>query len=456
MKKLNKLKTAIMLYLFLIGSYSWAVPIGIVDSGVDLEHPWFENKAWTHLKETPEYPGDVHGWNFADQNNQIIDYSYLNSFSPDIDKFYDIQLKNINRTATEEEKSWVQEKKRDKEFIHRLSIFGNFVHGTHVSGIASRTAKDAKILAAKIIPTEVKAFSVNAFNETLNLSTLLININSGFIEDFLIKMSLAFLAEQQTKMLNEVGQYLMQTKMSIANCSFGVNMIQAEGALKALIKSLNYRELTDEELKSYSQYLIKQILKKGANFIQSSENTLFVVAAGNDGTNNDDLPVFPANLELQNMITVAATKDYDHLASFSNYGAKHVDIAAPGVGIRSAIPGKGTFILSGTSQAAPFVTHIAGKILDINPKLKPSEIKKILLETVDKKFFLEGKVSSGGIANEERALLAAKLSKESILKEAINLAKVQIANVHSVGTFIDHGSDGEPVALPSLIYLNTM
>ena len=57
---------------------------------------------------------------------------------------------------------------------------------------------------------------------------------------------------------------------------------------------------------------------------------LIVAAAGNDGDNADKTPVFPAAYPDSNILSVAATNSKDKLASFSNFGAKTVDLAAPG------------------------------------------------------------------------------------------------------------------------------
>src|SRR5690606_10906985 len=112
-------------------------------------------------------------------------------------------------------------------------------------------------------------------------------------------------------------------------------------------------------------------------------NTLFVLAAGNDGMDNDRFPTAPANVKLDNAITVAATMNNEDLASFSNYGARMVDVAAPGVGILSSVPGNDRLHLSGTSQAAPYVSNVAGRIVDANLALRPAQIRTILMETVD-------------------------------------------------------------------------
>lgn len=69
---------------------------------------------------------------------------------------------------------------------------------------------------------------------------------------------------------------------------------------------------------------------------------LFVAAAGNDGVDNDTGGDYPASYNLDNIIAVAATDQDDGLASFSNYGATTVDVAAPGTNIYSTIPARQT------------------------------------------------------------------------------------------------------------------
>ena len=76
--------------------------------------------------------------------------------------------------------------------------------------------------------------------------------------------------------------------------------------------------------------------------IKNNPKVLFVVAAGNDGENNDTnphTPCVPASAtDLPNKICVAATDNRDNLASFSNFGVKQVDLAAPGVSVLSTVP----------------------------------------------------------------------------------------------------------------------
>src|ERR1019366_5709726 len=53
---------------------------------------------------------------------------------------------------------------------------------------------------------------------------------------------------------------------------------------------------------------------------------------------NDTTPTYPADYRLPNIIVIAASDQDDALASFSNYGARTVDLAAPGADILSCVP----------------------------------------------------------------------------------------------------------------------
>ncbi len=123
---------------------------------------------------------------------------------------------------------------------------------------------------------------------------------------------------------------------------------------------------------------------------------LFVAAAGNSGLNNDVNPQYPANYTPPNVISVAASDQNDRLASFSNYGATTVDIAAPGVSIYSTIPGNMYAMYSGTSMATPFVSGVAALAWSIDPNASVADIRNAILKGADPVPALSGKVATGG------------------------------------------------------------
>ena len=73
-------------------------------------------------------------------------------------------------------------------------------------------------------------------------------------------------------------------------------------------------------------------------------------------------------------ITVSATDMNNRGASFTNWGPA-VDIAAPGVGVNSSIPGGGFATKSGTSMAAPHVAAAAAMYILQNPDISPDALQ---------------------------------------------------------------------------------
>jgi subtilisin family serine protease len=134
------------------------------------------------------------------------------------------------------------------------------------------------------------------------------------------------------------------------------------------------------------------------------EGIMFIAAAGNNGDDSDKRPHYPAGYNLPNVISVAALDRNDKLASFSNYGAKSVHIAAPGKEILSTWLNNEFYVASGTSMATPEVSGVAALILSTNPKMSVKELRARLFASVDKLDSLKGKVSTGGRINAAKAV----------------------------------------------------
>jgi uncharacterized protein YjdB len=109
-----------------------------------------------------------------------------------------------------------------------------------------------------------------------------------------------------------------------------------------------------------------------------ANNVLVVVSAGNE---NDDVQYY-APAYYSEAFTVAATDINDRRAAFSNYGDS-VNIAAPGVDIKSSIPGGNYARYDGTSMATPLVAACAALLKTSNNLLSPSDIKAILTTYAD-------------------------------------------------------------------------
>ena len=134
---------------------------------------------------------------------------------------------------------------------------------------------------------------------------------------------------------------------------------------------------------------------------------LHIMAAGNNGRDNDKTANFPSNYELPNIIAVAASDRNDKKASFSNFGATQVDIAAPGKDIYSCAPGGGYQFMSGTSMATPLTSGVAGLVGSQFPDASALEMKAHILNGADKLENWKGIVVDGNRLNAYGALTSA-------------------------------------------------
>ncbi len=138
--------------------------------------------------------------------------------------------------------------------------------------------------------------------------------------------------------------------------------------------------------KGYSPEL--DYVRKAVKYAEA-KGVVLVHAAGNDGSNNDEIPSYPdgsISSKKRSKVWVevgASSSNYNESlpAGFSNYGKSKVDLFAPGVNILSSVPDNTYKANSGTSMAAPVVAGVSALLLSYFPDLSATDVKDILLKS---------------------------------------------------------------------------
>lgn len=145
--------------------------------------------------------------------------------------------------------------------------------------------------------------------------------------------------------------------------------------------------------------------------IRDHPDITFVAAAGNDGMDNGEFSVFPANFTvyneqggisypaLPNIVSVAALNSVGNLAGFSNYGKPEIYMTAPGDGIRSTCASTPYCNMNGTSMAAPFVSGAAALLYALDDSLTPAEVIGLLIDRATPLASLTDKTKFGSTLN---------------------------------------------------------
>lgn len=243
---------------------------------------------------------------------------------------------------------------RDAQGKPTMNTMASHWHGTHVAGTIAATQNNGIGIAG--VASNVKIMAIRTVPDNAD------ELDSDIVEGF---------------------KYAAKNGARIINCSFGKTV--NEGGMVV-------RDVINEIGKRY--------------------NVLVVASAGNDSMgpynwhNNDVSPKYPASFDSENLMVIASTTSGGGLSSFSNIGARTVDIASPGSNVYSTINGNKYAMASGTSMAAPNASGVAAMVLGYNPELTATELKELLMKTVTKVPDFSGKMVSGGRINLKNALSA--------------------------------------------------
>ena len=161
---------------------------------------------------------------------------------------------------------------------------------------------------------------------------------------------------------------------------------------------------------------------------------LFIAAAGNQGSNNDLYPHFPASYSYDGVISVTSSNQDDELTETSNYGEVSVDLAAPGLAVDALVPGETGYealgSLSGSSASAALVAGSAVLLKAKHPALSGRAIEAHLIATGDElaETGVTGNIQSGKRIHIGNALTGdqAPLEAPTVLSFALSEAPREV------------------------------
>ncbi len=160
---------------------------------------------------------------------------------------------------------------------------------------------------------------------------------------------------------------------------------------------------------SFGKYTTSKVIEEAIGWAHKND-VLIVTSAGNDATDIDEKPHWPSSysLHFDNVMAVASSNRSDSITNDSNFG-EGIDIAAPGHEVFTAgNPARSISKYSsfnGTSAAAPHVSGVAALMFSLNTRLKPREVREILVQTADPLENKNGYQARFGRLNAFRALM---------------------------------------------------
>ena len=451
--------------------------VGVIDSGLDIDHEDLKGKIWTNTKEIPGnnidddkngYIDDVHGWNFlGEATNENLELTRIVKRGDDGSEDYKSAKVELDKKIAEltpqkkqvdiivaADKAIREELKKDKYTLKELkSIVTTDASLTRSKMIMSSIASEA----GEGFQEEIKSYSDYVYDQ-LNY-----NLNLDFagrkVKDNPDDMKETHYGNGNVKGPN-VEDALHGTHVAGIIAQIRGNGKGGDGVVADKVEIMAVRAVPNgDEYDKDIALAIRYAVDNGAKVINGSfgkdyspqkewvweaikyaakKDVLIVHAAGNDAKNVDVEPNFPTDevsgKEIaDNLITIGALNNVygsKIVADFSNYGAKNVDVFAPGVEIYATVPNNKYKYEQGTSMASPNAAGVAALIRSYYPKLTASQVKHILMDSgtpiSDKVIVDEAKKEmpfantcvSGKIVNAYNALLMAeKMATKSKAKK---------------------------------------
>jgi subtilisin family serine protease len=441
------------------------VIVGIVDSGVDIEHEDLKSVVWTNKKEIPGngidddkngYIDDIHGWNFlGDITKENVEYERIIKDKSLVDEKTYLAAKAMNDKKVAEA---TQGKTRLEQMLATIAE-GDATLSKHL-GKTTYTAEEVNAINSEVPAIQKsKADMQKILSYGMPISELKEAIQKQ-LDGFVALLNGDNLKTDYRKVLGDNPEDITNTKYGNNNVMgpdkteilhgthvAGIvaqvrnNNIGGDGIANN-VQILTVRAVPDgDEYDKDIALGIRYAVDNGAKVINGSfgkpfsphkqwvydaikyaekKDVLIVHAAGNDAKDIDYNDNYPNDSDdkvtefADNLITVGAL-NYEYgnkvVARFSN----NVDVFAPGVKIYATTPNNTYKLLQGTSMASPNVAGVAALIRSYYPKLSAKQVKHILM---DSGVGIESDVIVGGKPADSRPFAA--LSKSGKMLNAYN------------------------------------